>query len=352
MTEQVKTCGFVAVAIISVLFLTAGCAQRAEETAGTRVETPEPTITKVELAEQKPTVRLTLKFASDDLTTYKVTTETERGIAWEGPLLGKPSGFTGGHTGNRIEITFAQQIESIDDKGNAVAEITIKGLKYLARVKDNIVLDFESSREKDQNSPLAKLIGQSYTIEITPAGQVSRIIDVRGAQDAVRGSSSANQTALKLLSADAIKARHTIQALPAAGKEQLRTDESWSDVKTFSFDMMGSKSYEKIYTLKEIKDIDNRRIAIAQMDAIPSAEKAAELHKEQAESVFSKLFDNTETYTGRLKLDLTAGKVEEYREKLLTEWLMVEPNPKNAEQPDALRMTAIRLHSIERIDGS
>jgi len=114
--------------------------------------------------------------------------------------------------------------------------------------------------------------------------------------------------------------------------------------------MMGSKAYEKIYTLKEIKNVNNRRIAIARMEAVPSAEYAKELHKEQSPAFFANMSDNIETYTGELKLDLTEGKVEEYRENLTTEWLIVDPNPKENEQPAALKMTAVRSYSIEKID--
>ncbi|MHC4752079.1 MAG: hypothetical protein ACYTFW_19680, partial [Planctomycetota bacterium] len=88
----------------------------------------------------------------------------------------------------------------------------------------------------------------------------------------------------------------------------------------------------------------------AQMNAIPSAEKAKELHKEKQVAFFSQMFDNTETYTGELKLDLTNGKVENNYEKLQTEWFIVDPNPEDEEQPAALRMTAIRFHGIEKID--
>ena len=96
--------------------------------------------------------------------------------------------------------------------------------------------------------------------------------------------------------------------------------------------------------------MDNRRIAIAQMEAVPSAERAKELHEEQSASFFANMSDNTETYTGELKLDLTNGKIEEYSEKLITEWLIVDPNPKEGQQPAALKMGAVRSYSIEKID--
>lgn len=334
--KQTRIYGFIAGSVICALALTAGCAQNNV---------------------------LALKFTPEDSTTYKVTTEADRSVEWEGLATGKPKGFTGGHNGNRIEMTFTQDIKSIDDKGNATAKITIKGLKYLAKVKDNIVLDFDSSTEKDKSSPLNKLIGQSYTIELTSSGQVSKVIDAGDARDAVRGGSSANKAAATLLSDDAIKELHTIPALPAADKNKCNIGDSWSSIEDFSFDLMGAKSYEKIYTLEKIedpssaafmrilrKDAKDHRIAIARMNAVPSAEKAKELYKEQAASFFSKMSDNIETYTGQLKLDLTDGKIVEYHEKLQVEWIVLDPNPKDDKQPDAIRMTAVHLYSIEKID--
>jgi len=290
---------------------------------------------------------LTLKFAEQDSTTYRVSIEAEQSVKWEG-LLPDKSIFKGGRSQDKIEMTFTQQIQSSDDKGNAIAEITIKGLKYFSTIKDNLVLDFDSSREKDRNNPLARLIGQSYTIEITPTGKVTEVIDVTEAQAAVND----NNAALKLLSPDTIKERHGLMNLPAGDKNQLRQGDSWSGIKTFSFGLMGSKSYEKIYTLKEIKDQDNRQTAIVEMSAIPTSEMAEQLHKEQATPDFSKMFDNTETYTGQLKLDLTVGKVEKYFEKLQSEWVVARPPAEQGDdkEPTALKMGAIRLYHLEKID--
>ena len=338
--KQIRIFGFAASLALCVLLFAAGCTKPAEE----------PAQTKVDSEEHKQTVKLALKFTPADSTTYKVTTDADNSIIWESADPNKPKDFTGGHTGRKIETTFTQQIQSTDDKGNAVAKITIKQLKYLAKVKNEITMDFDSSRREDRQNPLSKLIGQSYTIEITSSGQVSKLIDANDARAAVKGDSSANKTAANLLSPVVITERHTIPALPASDENQLRAGENWSSIKSFSFSMMGSKEYEKIYTLKEIKDVDNRRIAVARMEAVPSAENAKELHKEQSASFFANMSDNTETYTGQLKLDLTDGKVEEYHENLTTEWLIVDPNPKENEQPAALKMTAVRSYSIEKID--
>jgi hypothetical protein len=283
--------------------------------------------------------------------TYKVTTETERGVLWEGPLKNKPKSFVGGHSGNRIEMTFTRQTQNAGAEGSAVVKITIKELKYLSKVKDKIVLDFDSSREKDRDNPLSKLIGQSYTIEVTPSGEVSKVIDVNDARAAIAGSALSNARAAQLLSAPVIKDQHGIPPLPAVEKKQLHTGESWSDIKTFSFGPMGSKSFERIFEIMEINKIGGRRIAIARMKAVPSAAKAKELYKEQPTGLFSTLFDNTETYTGELRLDLTSGQIEKYIEEFRSDWIAVDPlATKQDKEPDMLRMSATRIRRIERID--
>ena len=353
LAPPLRGAGLVTVVICSLL-LTAGCAPLAEEAAKPEVEPkeekPKVVVKEVKPEEEKPTVELALKFTPQDSTAYKLTMEAQRRIEWEGPLPDKTA-FKGGQTGNTIEMTFTQKIQRVDDKGNALAEITIEELKYLSIIRDNAALDFDSSREKDKNNPMAKLIGQSYTIEIAPTGKVTKVIDVKQAQAALKGSSSANKAALALLSPDIIKKRHGTLALPDADKNQLRTGDNWSSIKTFSFGMMGSKSYEKIYTLKEIKDTNGRRIIIVEMNAIPTSDTAEQLDKEGI-SGLSKMFDNIETYTGRLKLDLTTGKIEKYLEKLQSEWIAVDPlaGQKDDKEPAALKMTAIRLYRLEKID--
>jgi len=304
----------------------------------------------VELQGGEP-VELGLKFTPQDSTTYKVITEAQRSIKGEGALANDKT-FKGGTTSNRIEMTFTQQIKSVDAQGNAVAEITIKGLKRSSVEKNNTILDFDSSREPDLNNPLGALIGQIYTIEITPDGQVSKVIDVNQAMTGLKGISSANQTAKQILSPDAIMERHAIPALSACDKKQLRTGDNWKSIKAFSFGLMGAKSLERIYTLKEIKDVANHKIAVVEMEAIPSSEMAEELHKEEVMGIFAKMFDSTDTYTGKLQLDLNTGKVKEYFEKLRSEWTAVDPmaGKEGDKEPAALRMTATRLYHIEKID--
>ena len=309
------------------------------------------------------TATLALKFNPDQTTDYRVVTEIQRSVEWEVPSSDNHPELKGGQAVNKIEMTFSQQIQSVDANNHAVAKITIKGLKYLAKIRDTISLDFDSSKDMDQQNPLSKLIGQSYTIEITPSGQVSKVIDTSEAQAAIADGTSTDQKALQLLSEEAVKERHTLPALPAAGTSQFHTGDKWTITKSFSFDMMGSKTYDKIYTFKKIeapifpaltriisKASKTHRFAVIRMDAIPSTEQAKQQYEEQADVSSPKAFDNIDSYSGRLKLDLTDSTIEEYHEKLHTEWYRTIPVYENEEQPALLKMTAMQLFSIQRID--
>jgi hypothetical protein len=338
--KQVKTCVFVAFAVLCTIIAAPGCTEHTGENIRTEVKPHH----------QKPAAELALKFEPSDRTTYKLTTENKRGVLWEGPQNSRPKEFIGGHSGNKIQMTFERRILSVNDEGNAIARITVKDLKYTSEVKNEVVLDFDSSREKDQQNPLYKLTGQSYTIELTPSGRVSRVIDVNDARDAVAGGTRNHARATGLLSPSVITDRHSIPPLPAAGNQQLRPGRQWTNIKTFSFGPMGAESFERIFEITQINDNNGRTIVVADMKAVPSTARAKELYEEKSGGFFSSMFDNTETYTGRLKLDATSGKIEQYTEQFRSDWVAVDPMAKQqTEQPDMLRMSAVRYHGIERV---
>jgi hypothetical protein len=292
-----------------------------------------------------------LKFTPGDSANYKLIMENEDSVAFEGSIAESPR-FKDGGNRTKTEMTFNRQIQSVDNNGNAVVNITVRDIKYSSVRDGNTLLDFDSAKEKDRDNPFAKLIGQSYTIEIAPDGQVKRVIDTEQALAAVRGPGPANKAASRLLTPDTIEKIHGTLVLPQAGKGRLRPGQSWSNVKAFDYRMLGSGSYEKIYTVKEIKKQGDQRIAVVQMDAVPSSADANDLRKERATLAFSDMFDTTQTYTGRLELDLNSGKVQKYSEKLQSQWLMVDPEAeqKDTEEPSAVKMGVVRSYSLERAD--
>jgi len=296
-------------------------------------------------AQTTETVTVALKFTPGDLNTYRVITKTKQGVEWRGDVPNEPV-FKGGTNETKTEIVFTEQIQSVDDKGDALKKITIKELKYVSKIRGKIAVDFDSSRKEDQNNPLTKLIGQSYTVQINPKGEVKEI-DAKQARDAI----VSDKTGSMLLSSEAIKRRHGTLVLPGADAGKLTRGKYWTSIKTFFFGKMGVNSYERVYTLKEIKNEGGLRVAIVEMNAIPSAEMEENFHKDQQTADFSKGFDNTATYTGQLKFDLNNGVVETYSEDLQSKWVSGRLAAKTKDKGlIALTMSARRSYALEKID--
>ena len=288
---------------------------------------------------------LSLNLKQGDITTYKSTIESFRIIKYEGPNSEISDTLKDGQAGIKIEMVFSQQIEGVDKAGNANANITIKQLKYHSEIFKKPSFDFDSTAQTGRNSALTKLIGSSYKISIGTDGKVASVIDTSQARAAIKGAVAGEKLALYLLRPDQIMARHSIAALPS---DKEKRSEKWSNIKSFNLNTMGVKSYERIYTLKKISGNN----ATIEMNGIPSS-KLEEGTKESVSSMnpMEKMFDNVETYTGQLVVNLDNGKIEKYFENLDTKWIMVMPAEKGsgAEEPDVMTMNFINNISLEKV---
>jgi hypothetical protein len=321
--------------------------QAVPETQKVRAARPEA---KPDQKQAGPAVELALKFSVGQTATYKVTAETQKSIQWLGPASARPASFKDGRSGNHVEITFEQRVRQVRDDGGAVLDVTIKALKYTGEMRSDTAVDFDSDRDRDPNHSLARLIGRKYGLQMSAQGQVAALLDVEPVRQAVRGGKVGEDTALKLLSDEEIKDRHEITPLAALKKNPVRPGQTWSDIRSFSFGMMGAKSFERVYTFKGVEEAQGGRRAVVEMKAIPSAAAAARVHKEQTASLFSTMFDNVESYEGRLDLDLDHGQVRRYIEEMQTEWTIADPaGAPTGGRPAALKMGARRLHQLELV---
>jgi hypothetical protein len=297
--------------------------------------------------ESKPPVDLTLRFSPGAAATYRAVVEQGKSVVWQGAASTRPAGFEDGRTDNRIEMTFGQEVQTVDAVGDAAVKITIQALKYLNRVHNKVSLDFDSTRPADQENPLARLVGQSYQIKLSRRGDVLAIVEATEARSAVPASSAAFAMAQRLLSEDGIRERHTIPALAALSEGQVRPGQSWADTKSFSFSWMGSKSFERLYSLREVSEGDGGRLAVVEMKAIPAAGQA---QGPQAMGPFAGAFDNTSNYDGRFIFELENGRVREYSEQMRTEWLVPDPEAiRGKADPAAVKMAASWLRRIELV---
>ncbi len=294
--------------------------------------------------------KIALKPAPGQQNSYKITTYARRNIKWEGPVP-KKEAFEQSFTEEKVGLGLTQYVQSVDKAGKAVARITINSLKYSNVVKNQTNIDFDSSRKSDMDSPLAKLVGQRYMIAFEPNDNITSVFDVSNAQSLVKGKTGADRAAQEILSPEAIKERQSALLLPPPGKESIKPGGTWSETKTFSFGMMGVKSYEKIYTLKEIQDMEGHKIAVIDMDAIPTSEIEQGFKNPQAKTDFPRMFDTNDIYTGSGTVDLTAGCINSYKENLRASWITAFPSDAKSDpnEPVVLRMTATRDYSLEKI---
>ncbi len=296
-----------------------------------------------------PAVELALKFVPGQTATYKVTTESYKSVEWKGAQAAKPPQFTDGRTGSHVELTFEQRVQQVQDDSSAVLEITIRGVKDVIESVNKAVLDFDSSKPTEPDNPLAALVGKSYRVKMSSQGQVVQISNVEPIRKAVQGILPQHRIAARLLSDDEIRNRHEIAALSALKDRQMRPGQTWSSIKTFSFDDLGAKTYERVYTLKQVQ-LDKGRAALVEMKAIPSAAQAEQWRKQQTVNPFASMSDNTDDYVGRLVLDLDRGQVREYVEQMQNERVIADPSSMQTGQPTAIKMVARRLHQLELVE--
>ncbi|MGD0785777.1 MAG: hypothetical protein ABR969_08170 [Sedimentisphaerales bacterium] len=326
-----------------------------------------------------PPIEMKLNLAPKSETLYKVVTGSAKDYQFIQPSINKTKER---HTSMGAEMVFAQNIESVDKQGNATANITIKELKYLSQGSEGVITDFNSLNEKDKSDPLLKLVGASYKIKISPRGTVE-VLDASAAR-AILKEGSAAAVATRLFSDEEIARRHQVMALFDSDKCQNPKDRAksakaassnkksdskaskkvskgpckkgyqWSSLTASPAGMLRPKTFEKVYTLSDLKMQNKQTIAIVDMNAVPSSKRAENMNEkeQQAMSYFSNMFDEKDNYTGKMAINLTTGAIDSYQETLKVEWLAAE-NPdeqKSDKDPDQLTMGFTYIYSIKKVN--
>ncbi len=340
MTEWTKTAAAGGM-MIGLLVWWAGCGS---PNAGRPIEAAAQVAAPTEAAV------MALRFVPGQTTTYRLTMQTERRVDYVGNVPKMPDDLKAGRTGSEIHMTFEQRVESVTADGNAVLSVTIKSLVYVGRSKDKVLLDFDSSRPGDAGMPLAKLIGQSYKLTMSPDGAVVAVTEVEAARAAVVGNLPGYQTAQKLLSDEAIKERHAVMALAGAQQKTVRVGDIWTAVKVVPFGVMGTDTLQQNYKLVSVEQIGDRRVAVIEMEAIPSTAMAQQLHGQVDKPVGLGMMDNTQKDVGRLRLDLTQQRIDEYSEDLTKEWTTVLPERNPAAGYVGMNMGAVQCYKLERVE--
>jgi hypothetical protein len=292
-------------------------------------------------------VSLALRFKPDQQSTFRATHETARSVEWMGVTPSDGKEFRGGATGQTSVIVFDEKVLSVDPNGEAALEITIKELKFKAIMQDKELVDYDSTQSPSSDTALAALKGQRYVIHMTPTGQVTSSINARAARTALDKKAAQYQMALKLLTDRAIQKRHTLKSLLETPPAPLAPGQTWSVPQTFSFSMMGKRTFTKNYTYKGVEGQGDTRIARVEMNGVPSV--SAPQQDDEGGS-FLKMFDNTHQYSGHLDLDVTRGRVRTWTEDMEIKWAYLDASSvdkEGQEEPKSVHMTALENIGLE-----
>ena len=322
------------------------------------------------LAGLTPAAEMKLNLAPKSETVYKVVTGSGKDYQFVQPSINKTKAQ---HTIGKMEMVFAQKIESVDSQGNAVANITIKQLKYFSETPQGKKADFDSTKDPNKSDPLSQLIGASYKIKIAPAGGIE-VIDTSAARSIIKSGSVAGAIADKLFSDEEMARRHQVMAMFDAGKclcekdrrkeaktassnkkanpkdskkvsnKSCKKGDQWSSIEASPSGMLSPKTFEKIYTLTDLKKQNGQTIAVVDMNAAPSSKRAEDLSaKEPAAGFFAKMFDEKDKFTGKMVINLTTGEIDSYQETLKAEWFAAETSEdqKSDKGPDQLCADAV-----------
>jgi hypothetical protein len=287
---------------------------------------------------------LSLTFVPQETAVYKSTTDVIKDYRFEQPVLGK---LTEQQTKNTVVMEYTQDVQRVDESGNATLKITIDQLSVEAINKNEPQLSFDSRNEADKNAPLAKLIGQSYTIRMTPLGKVE-VLETQGANAAVTGAYE-KKVAQSILDPKSIIGRHEIPGMPSEPATKLKAKRSWKHVVPSPPGLLSPKSYEKVYTVTDVKD----NIAQIQMVGTESAQSATGgLPSAGGMGAFAKMFDNTDDYTGSMQIHTATGQVVNLEETLISTYLAQEmpENGDPAKGPDTLLMRFTNRIKLEKLN--
>jgi hypothetical protein len=294
-----------------------------------------------------PSAEMKLTPAAKSVTTYKVVTGSSKDYQFIQPSINKTKER---HTGGDVVMVFTQEIESVDSQGNAVANITIKQLRHTSTDSQGKEVVFDSENESDKTSPLAKLVGASYKIKFSPKGSVE-VVDAAAARAIVKGGAD-EKMAARILSDEEIARRHQVMAFLDA-KGTYKKGDKWSSLSASPAGMLRSKTFEKVYTLTDIKNENGQIIATIEMNAVPSSKRVeGTAEKDGGMGMFANMFDEKDEYTGKMLVNLTTGQIKTYHETLKAQWLAAESSEeqKSDKGPDQLTMGFTYKYSIEKVD--
>ncbi len=293
-------------------------------------------------------ITLSLDFEPGTKTRYRVTTEAI--TAMEGPeTTVEDNALTAPFpkVSESSEVVFTQEVLGpvTEDSNTVVALITIDQVRYMRTSPWKPVLSFDSEEPANQSNTFARLIGQTYTIEINPLGYVPGVFNLRPARLAVRGTTPAHAAALDLVSPPAIFSRHGSFSLPGMDVGSLAMGDRWRGVQQVTLKVtgtdieLGTHRFDKIYQLQSVEQRSVGTVAVVVFEGSP-------IPRGTPKSRPAKVPLLSCSYVGGGEFNLDAGRIENYFEQLEVRM----PLPGTVSPPEGRIVITTRFLQVQRLD--
>jgi hypothetical protein len=294
-----------------------------------------------------------MEFEPGTKTRYQVTTEAVTVV--EGPetvIQGNAGAASFPKVSESSEVVFTQKILGPlpEDANTVVALITIDQVRYARTSSGQPDLTFDSKEPTDQNSPFAKLIGQTYTIEIRPLGYVPGVFNLRPVRLAVRGTTPAHAAALDLVSPPAIFSRHGYFSVPGPDVGSLAVGDRWRGLQQFTLkapgmdmDRLGTHRFDKIYRLERVEQRPVGTVAVVVFEGSPRPRRTPEGHLVEVPFLSC-------SYIGGGEFNLDAGRIEGYLEHLELRMPLPGTGSSSTEGLEGRIVNATRYCWVQRLD--
>jgi hypothetical protein len=160
-------------------------------------------------------------------------------------------------------LTYRMTVEEVDEAGTATLRVRYEAMA----AKGSGLMEFEYDSDKDKEAPedpqvaaMTKLIGQSFTMKMTPTGRVTsiegfgKIVELLLKELKGHPQAAFLQGVLKETFSDEAMKSTFQQMTPALPEQAVGKGDSWKDAFTFRMPMIGAMKYGIASTLDGVQD--------------------------------------------------------------------------------------------------
>lgn len=206
-------------------------------------------------------VDIKYKWTKGDVITYRMVQDTSGTTTMPGQAPMKMA--------QTVTSTTRMEVESVAEDGAATVRSSTEAMRVESKspMGGEMVYDSADPKGADADSPVAAvfdaMIGQGFTMVITPGGEVRSVDGMDELIDRLAANAGVPMALdnLKKSMGDAAMQGAMEQAFKMWTKEGVEPGDTWTGALENAVPMLGTMKIDATMTLKDVKEIDGRRLA-------------------------------------------------------------------------------------------